>query len=93
MQGGRGGAPGNDLSSPGRDVNFEVRAGEIVGFAGWRSEIAKAIFSLNRNATGEVELNGKRLALRSSMAAGIGFAPEHRKRQKGWCLICPSGRT
>ncbi len=80
----------NNLSSPGlfRDVNFEVRAGEIVGFAGLvgsgRSEIAKAIFGLDRSATGEVELNGKRLPLGSttaSMAAGVGLVPEDRKRQ------------
>ena len=80
----------NNLSSPGlfRDVNFEIRAGEIVGFAGLvgsgRSEIARAIFGLDRNATGEVELNGKRLPLGSttaSMAAGIGLVPEDRKRQ------------
>ena len=80
----------NNLSSPGlfRDVNFEIRAGEIVGFAGLvgsgRSEIAKAIFGLDRNASGEVELNGKRLPLGStstSMAAGIGLVPEDRKRQ------------
>ena len=80
----------NNLSSPGlfRDVNFEIRAGEIVGFAGLvgsgRSEIAKAIFGLDRNATGEVELNGKPLPMGStstSMAAGIGLVPEDRKRQ------------
>ena len=79
-----------NLSSPGlfREVNFEIRAGEIVGFAGLvgsgRSEIARAIFGLDRNATGEVELNGKRLPLGStsaSMAAGIGLVPEDRKRQ------------
>ena len=43
----------SNLSSAGRfrDVNFEVRAGEIVGFAGLvgsgRSEVAKAIFGLD----------------------------------------------
>jgi ABC-type sugar transport system ATPase subunit len=44
----------NNLSSPGlfRDVNFEVRKGEIVGFAGWRSEIAKVIFSLKQERDG-----------------------------------------
>jgi ABC-type sugar transport system ATPase subunit len=80
----------NNLSSPGlfRDVNFEVRAGEIVGFAGLvgsgRSEIAKAIFGLDRSAKGEVEIGGKRLGLGStkeSMAAGVGLVPEDRKRQ------------
>ena len=80
----------NNLSSAGRfrDVNFEVRAGEIVGFAGLvgagRSEVAKAIFGLDSAAKGTVELNGKPLALGStkgSMAAGVGLVPEDRKRQ------------
>ncbi len=80
----------SNLNSPGlfRDINFEVRAGEIVGFAGLvgsgRSEIAKAIFGLDRNATGTVEINGTRLPLgstKASMAAGVGLVPEDRKRQ------------
>ena len=52
------------LSSPGKfkDISFEVRAGEILGFAGLvgagRSEIAKAIFGLDQDAEGQVELDG-----------------------------------
>ena len=80
----------NNLSSAGRfrDINFEVRAGEILGFAGLvgsgRSEVAKAIFGLDSHATGEVDLNGKRLpfgSTKASMAAGVGLVPEDRKRQ------------
>ncbi|HEY5706002.1 MAG TPA: sugar ABC transporter ATP-binding protein, partial [Terrimicrobiaceae bacterium] len=79
-----------NLSSPDRfrEVNFEVRAGEIVGFAGLvgsgRSEVAKAIFGLDSSATGEVEIKGKRLALgstKASMSAGVGLVPEDRKRE------------
>jgi ABC-type sugar transport system ATPase subunit len=79
-----------NLSSPGRfrDINFEVRAGEIVGFAGLvgsgRSEVAKAIFGLDSSATGKVEINGKALALgstKASMAEGVALVPEDRKRQ------------
>ncbi|MBV8781743.1 MAG: sugar ABC transporter ATP-binding protein [Phycisphaerae bacterium] len=78
------------LSSPGkfRDVNFEVRAGEIVGFAGLvgagRSEIAKAIFGLDPDATGNVTVEGEPLPLRDirqSMRRGIGLVPEDRKRE------------
>jgi len=78
------------LSSPGkfRHVSFEIRAGEIVGFAGLvgagRSEIAKAIFGLDPRATGQVELDGKPLPLgsvKTSMRAGVGLVPEDRKRQ------------
>jgi ABC-type sugar transport system ATPase subunit len=80
----------SNLNSPGRfrDINFEVRAGEIVGFAGLvgsgRSEVAKAIFGLDSSATGKVELNGKPLPLgstKASMRAGVGLVPEDRKRQ------------
>lgn len=79
-----------DLASPGKfqDVNFTVRAGEILGFAGLvgsgRSEIAQAIFGLDGRASGTVELDGKILHLgsvKASLAAGVGLVPEDRKRQ------------
>ncbi len=79
-----------DLASPGKfsGIDFEIRAGEIVGFAGLvgsgRSEIAQAIFGLDARATGSVELDGRPLALgsvRASLAAGVGLVPEDRKRQ------------
>jgi len=79
-----------NLNSPGkfRGVNFEIHAGEIVGFAGLvgagRSEVAKAIFGLDPRATGEIALNGKGLALgdvKAAMHAGVGLVPEDRKRQ------------
>jgi ABC-type sugar transport system ATPase subunit len=79
-----------NLASPGkfRDVSFEIRAGEILGFAGLvgagRSEVAKAIFGLDSHATGEVTLDGKTLTLgsvKASMRAGVGLVPEDRKRQ------------
>jgi len=89
-----------NLSSPGqfRDVSFDVRAGEIVGFAGLvgsgRSEIARAIFGLDPRATGAVELEGERLALgnvRRAMARGVGLVPEDRKRQG--LVLMMSGRA
>jgi ABC-type sugar transport system ATPase subunit len=78
------------LSSPGKfeDVSFQVRAGEIVGFAGLvgagRSQVAEALFGLDPRAEGEVMLDGRSLRLRSirtSMRRGIGLVPEDRKRQ------------
>ncbi len=78
------------LTSPGifEEVSFEIRAGEIVGFAGLvgagRSEVAKAIFGLDASARGHVELEGEPLKLgsvRQSMRRGIGLLPEDRKRQ------------
>jgi ABC-type sugar transport system ATPase subunit len=80
----------SNLSSAGkfRYVNFQVRAGEIVGFAGLvgagRSEIAKAIFGLDPRATGSVSIEGKPMPLRNireAMRRGIGLVPEDRKRE------------
>ena len=48
------------LSSPGRfqDVSFTLRAGEVLGLAGLvgagRSEVAQALFGLDRGVTGRV---------------------------------------
>ena len=71
-----------------RDINLEVRAGEIVGVAGivgaGRSEVVQAIFGLDPEATGHVSVAGKPLPLRSidaALAAGLGLLPEDRKRQ------------
>lgn len=89
-----------NLSSPGKfqDVSFEVRAGEIVGFAGLvgagRSEVARAIFGLDPDAKGTVELEGQSLRLgnvRDAMRKGIGFLPEDRKRQG--LVLMMSGRA
>jgi ABC-type sugar transport system ATPase subunit len=79
-----------NLTSPGKfaDVSFDLRRGEILGFAGLvgsgRSEIAKAVFGLDPDATGEVTLDGERMPLhsiRTAMRRGVGLVPEDRKRQ------------
>jgi ABC-type sugar transport system ATPase subunit len=78
------------LCSPGRfdGVSFDLRAGEILGLAGLvgagRSEIARALFGLDPQATGEVKVDGQPLPLGSiaaSKAAGLAMVPEDRKRQ------------
>ena len=50
------------------DVSFEVRAGEIVALAGLvgagRSEVARAIFGIDKPDAGHVEVAGRRLAAR-----------------------------
>jgi rhamnose transport system ATP-binding protein len=70
------------------DVSFEVRAGEIVGLAGLvgagRTEVARALFGIDRYDAGSVTVGGRRLAPRDPMAsikAGIGFVPEDRRKQ------------
>jgi ABC-type sugar transport system ATPase subunit len=68
------------------DATFDVRRGEIVGIAGLvgcgKSELALALGG-GMGATGEVEVRGKQVRLRSPRAAidgGIGFVPEDRKQ-------------
>jgi len=70
------------------DVSFEVRRGEIVALAGLvgagRSEVARAIFGIDRPDAGHVEVGGRRLKAGSpsaAMAAGIGLVPEDRREQ------------
>ncbi|MFN4001002.1 sugar ABC transporter ATP-binding protein [Microcella sp.] len=79
-----------DLQSAGvfRDVSFEVRAGEIVAFSGLvgagRTEIARAVFGIDRYDSGRVELLGAPLRPGDPMAAidaGIAFVPEDRRKQ------------
>src|SRR4051812_26171877 len=70
------------------DVSFDVRAGEIVALAGLvgagRSEVARAIFGIDRPDGGSVVVRGRKLKYGSptaAMAAGIGFVPEDRRQQ------------
>jgi rhamnose transport system ATP-binding protein len=70
------------------DVSFEVRAGEIVALAGLvgagRSEVARAIFGIDRTDAGHVEVAGRRLPPgrpQAAMDAGIAFVPEDRRMQ------------
>jgi rhamnose transport system ATP-binding protein len=70
------------------DVSFQVRAGEIVALTGLvgagRSEVARAIFGIDRRDAGTVLLHGTPLRNGSptaAMAAGIGLVPEDRRQQ------------
>lgn len=70
------------------NVSFEVREGEILGFYGLvgagRSEVMQALFGITRPASGQVELDGKSLDLKSSSSAvdaGIVYVPEERGKQ------------
>lgn len=71
-----------------RDINLELRGGEIVGIAGLqgsgRTELAQALFGVNPFKTGEIELNGSVAAIRSPDRAihlGMGFVTEDRKAE------------
>jgi rhamnose transport system ATP-binding protein len=70
------------------DISFKVKAGEIVGLSGLvgagRSEVARAIFGIDKYDSGTVQVRGKALKAlspRDSMAAGLGFVPEDRRKQ------------
>jgi rhamnose transport system ATP-binding protein len=70
------------------DISFTVRAGEVVAFAGLvgsgRTEIARAIFGIDRYDAGSVTVSGRPLRKGSpaaAMAAGVGFVPEDRRQQ------------
>jgi len=78
----------DNLTSPGKfqSVSFSLKAGEILGLAGLvgagRTEISEAIFGLDREATGEIWIKGKKEVIRGPIQAmhkGLGLVPEDRK--------------
>jgi ABC-type sugar transport system ATPase subunit len=76
-------------------VGFEVRRGEIVGMAGLvgagRTEVARAIFGVDKRTAGRVALEGRELSIASPADAihnGIALLTEDRKRT-GLCLELP----
>lgn len=78
----RGLTRGRDI----RDVSFDLRAGEILGFAGLmgagRTEVARAIFGADRLEAGQILVKGQPVNIRSprdAVRAGIGYLSEDRK--------------
>ncbi len=77
------------------DISFEIRRGEVLGMAGLigagRTEVARALFGVQRRTAGEVVLDGKRLEIRSPADAirnRVALLTEDRKRT-GLCLGLP----
>jgi ribose transport system ATP-binding protein len=77
------------------DVNFEVRAGEVLGLAGLagagRTELVETIFGVRGADEGEIFLGGSRLDRNEPARAvkrGLGLLTEDRKRT-GLCLNQP----
>jgi len=71
-----------------RDINLNLRRGEILGLAGLvgsgRTEVARLIFGANPVATGTLFVNGRDMtyhSCRDSIRAGLGFLPEDRKTE------------
>jgi ABC-type sugar transport system ATPase subunit len=68
------------------DISFDVRAGEVVGFAGLvgagRTEVMRAIFGADALDGGEIRKKGQIITIdnpRDAIAAGIAYLPEDRK--------------
>lgn len=69
-----------------KGASFELRKGEILGFAGLvgagRSEVMKCIFGLTQGAKGDIYIDGKKVSIHSPVEAmkyGIALVPENRK--------------
>jgi len=68
------------------NVNFEVRAGEVLAIAGvqgnGQSEVARAMVNLEEHVEGSIILDGAEVigkSVRESLHAGIAFVPESRE--------------
>lgn len=69
-------------------ASFEIRKGEIIGFAGLvgagRSELMKCLFGLTPDYSGDIYIKGKKIRINSPSVAinnGIALVPEDRKAE------------
>ena len=70
-----------------KNVSFELRKGEILGFSGLmgagRTEVARLIFGADKKDSGKIFINGKEVTINTpedAVAHGIGYLSEDRKR-------------
>lgn len=71
------------------DISFDLHRGEILGISGLvgagRTEMARAIFGIDRADSGEMTIYGERHKIpkspKEALQLGIGFLPEDRKEQ------------
>lgn len=78
----------NNLSTKAllKDVSFELKKGEILGFAGLmgagRTEVARALFGADPVSGGSIKLHGKEVKFKNptqAVRSGIGYLSEDRK--------------
>jgi len=76
------------------DVSFDLRAGEILGLAGLvgsgRSNVAEALFGVVPATSGEILIDGKKVAINSpglAMRHGMAFLTEDRKETGCFLLL------
>ena len=69
-----------------KDISFSLRKGEVLGVFGLvgsgRTEMARALFGIDRIDSGEIWLDNKKINVGSPVEAvkhGLGFVPESRK--------------
>ena len=79
----------NNLSKNGKftNINFNVKEGEIVGFAGLvgagRTEVMRAVFGLDKFDSGSIKINNKNINIKNvedSITNGMVMLSEDRKR-------------
>jgi ABC-type sugar transport system ATPase subunit len=71
-----------------RDLTFQLRRGEILGFAGLvgarRTELMRALFGADGDVTGRILIDGKEVTItgpEDAVRHGLGLVPEDRKLQ------------
>ncbi len=71
-----------------QNIHFKLQRGEILALAGLvgagRSEVARAIFGMDRYESGEIWVNGQQKRFShpaDAVAAGLAYVPEERKSQ------------
>ena len=71
-----------------KDISFEVRKGEVVGFAGLmgagRTEVMRTVFGADAKDSGEIFIHGKKVEIfrpRDAIRSKIGLLTEDRKSQ------------
>lgn len=71
-----------------QDISFKLHKGEILGLSGLigagRSEVARAIFGLEKPSGGKIFVNGKQIHISNpgvAMNHGIAYLPEDRQHQ------------
>ena len=77
-----------------RDISFDLRKGEILGFAGLvgsgRSNVAETLFGVTPATSGAIAIDGVEIAIKNpgmAMDAGMAFLTEDRK--ESGCFLAP----
>jgi inositol transport system ATP-binding protein len=77
-----------------RDISFDLRKGEILGFAGLvgsgRSNVAETLFGVTPATSGTIAIDGQDIAIRNpgvAMDAGMAFLTEDRKESGCFLLL------